>query len=46
MAHIALATFCVLKSRSFAAAARCSESKTSDKTLLGVALAHSVLAKF
>ncbi len=42
--HCVLANSCVLKSCTFAAAAQHSESKTSDGTLLVVAMAHSVLA--
>ena len=44
MAHSVLATSCMLKSCTFAAAARHSDSKTSGKTLLDLAMAHSVLA--
>ena len=44
MTHCMLENSCVLKSCTFAAAARHSESKTSGRTLLIVAVAPSVLA--
>ncbi len=42
MAHSVLARSCALKSWTFAAAAPHSESKTSGRTLLVAAMAHSV----